>query len=299
MHSTTALATSLMRAVHTRLDDHPLIEDLWGDRLVSESARTSLLHAALSTMDPQTRANALLSPGTVIDGWLRRSPAYANVILRTRFAEDALKTAVARGIRQYVLVGAGFDSFALRRPAFAADLQIFEIDSPATQNFKRARIAECGVSLSSSLHFIAADLSQETLSAALARSAFDPRVLSLFSWLGVTVYLSREANLSTFRSIAACSPLGSEVVFTYMDKRVFAVQPQAFREMQDRVAAVGEPFISGFNPSALAEDLEACGLRLIEDLTGSDAAARYGRLGENSLGRSSFSHIALARVMIG
>jgi O-methyltransferase involved in polyketide biosynthesis len=98
------------------------------------------------------------------------------------------------------------------------------------------------------VHFIAADLSQEALSLALARSTFDTRLVSFFSWLGVTMYLSRQANLSTFRSIAACVPVGSEVVFTYMDERVFEVQPEAFREMQERVAAIGEPFISGSIP---------------------------------------------------
>jgi methyltransferase (TIGR00027 family) len=250
-------------------------------------------------MDPETRVKAMGSPGTVIDAWLRRSPAYANVVLRTRFAEDALKTAVGRGVRQYVLIGAGFDSFALRRPAFAADLQIFEIDSPATQNLKRARLTECGHALPDSVHFIAADLSQETLSAALARSAFNTLELTFFSWLGVTMYLSREANLSTFRSIGACSPAGSEVVFTYMDERVFEAPPEGFRDMQDRVAAIGEPFISGFNPSALAKELEACGLRIIEDLNGSEAAARYDRVGKNSWGLPPFSHMAIARVVTG
>jgi O-methyltransferase involved in polyketide biosynthesis len=73
MHSTTALATSLMRAVHTRLDDRPLIDDLWGDRLVSESERRIFLNAALSKMDPEARAKAMRSPGTVLDAWLQRS----------------------------------------------------------------------------------------------------------------------------------------------------------------------------------------------------------------------------------
>src|SRR5580704_18250216 len=111
--SRTALATALMRAAHTRLDPHPLINDSWGDRLVPESTRIEI------------RDEALL-----------RSRAYPNVITRTRYAEDALQAAVSRGIRQYVLIGAGFDSFALRRPAYSADLQIFEIDFPATQMLK-------------------------------------------------------------------------------------------------------------------------------------------------------------------
>ena len=274
--SRTALATSLMRAAHTRLDRHPLIEDPWGERLVPDSVR------------------ALLSDESLI-----RSRAYANVITRTRYAEDALQAAVTQGIRQYVLIGAGFDSFALRRPDFAANLQIFEIDYPATQRLKLQRIADCGLSLPDSVHFIAADLSEESVAAALSRSSYAKDQLTFFSWLGVTMYLTREANLATFKSIASSSPPGSELVFTYFDARLFQLASASFQEMRDRVASIGEPFLSGFDPGALAGDLERCGLALIEDLDGADVAARYHRVGENSLGPSNFSHIALANVRQG
>jgi methyltransferase (TIGR00027 family) len=295
--STTALATSLMRAAHTRLDPNPLIDDSWGDRLVPESARDMFRKAALGRMDAEAQRKALASPGTIIDESLRRSAAYANVITRTRFAEDALKLAVAKGVRQYVLIGAGFDSFALRRPAYAADLQIFEIDSPATQSLKLERIRACGLTLPDSVHFSAADLSHETVAAALARSPFRADELTFFSWLGVTMYLTREANLQTLRSIASCAPMASELVFTYFDERLFGAQSPVFDELEKRVAAAGEPFLSGFNPETLARDLRDCGFHLLEDLSGSEVAAKYDRVGENSLGQSSFSHIALAQVI--
>jgi len=297
--SRTALATSLMRAAHTRLDSNPLINDPWGDRLVPESARDMFRKAALAGMDSDALRRAMASPDAIIDESLRRSRAYANVIMRTRFAEDALQLAVTRGIRQYVLIGAGFDSFALRRSAYAADLQIFEIDFPATQNLKLARIAECGLTLPESVHFIAADLSQETVAAALLRSPFRSEVLTFFSWLGVTMYLTREANLETLKSIASCTPMASELVFTYFDERLFQAQSEAFRDMEKRVAAMGEPFLSGFNPGTLARDLGDCGLLLLEDLGGSEITAKYDRTGENSLGQSALSHIALARVIHG
>jgi methyltransferase (TIGR00027 family) len=274
--SRTALATSLMRAAHTRLDPNPLIEDLWGDRLVPESVRAQ-----------------------VNDDSLLGSRAYANVITRSRYAEDQLQAAVAKGVAQYVLIGAGFDSFALRRPAFAAGLQIFEIDFPATQQFKQQRIAACGLSLPASVHFIAADLSQESVSVALSRSSFRSDQLTFFSWLGVTMYLTREANLATLRSIANCAPAGSELAFTYIDERLFQAQSEAFRDMENRVAAMGEPFLSGFDPMALAANLADCGLTLIEDLNGGDIAARYRKIGVGNLEQSSTSHIALARVTNG
>jgi methyltransferase (TIGR00027 family) len=277
--SITALATSLMRAAHTRLDPHPLIDDSWGDRLVPESAK-----------------RAMASSNEMLDELLMRSQSYANVITRTRFAENALQAAVSRGISQYVLIGAGFDSFSLRRPAYSANLQIFEIDFPATQRLKKERIDACGVALPNSVHFIAADLSKESVAAALARSPFETKQLAFFSWLGVTMYLTREANLATLRSIASCSPPASEVVFTYLDEQVFQAQSESFRALEQRVAAIGEPFLSGFDPAELAGNLAACGLDLVEDLSGSEAAARYDRSGERGLGQSMFSHMALARV---
>ena len=277
--SRTALATSLIRAAHTRLDPHPLIDDPWGDRLVPESMK-----------------RAMTSPNEVLDESLRRSPSYANVIMRARYAEDALQAAVSKGVSQYVLIGAGFDSFSLRRPAYSASLQIFEIDFPATQKLKVGQITACGIALPDTVHFIAADLSQESVAAALARSPFDARRLTFFSWLGVTMYLTREANLATLRSIASCTPRASEVVFTYLDERVFQANSASFRELEQRVAAIGEPFLSGFNPAELAGHLAACGLDLVEDLSGSEATARYDRDGAHRLGQSMFSRMALARV---
>jgi methyltransferase (TIGR00027 family) len=271
--SRTALATSLMRAAHTRLDPNPLIQDPWGDRLVPESAREVF------------REQAIL-----------QSRSYPNVITRTRYAEDALKAAVESGVRQYVLIGAGFDSFALRRPPYAAALQIFEIDFPPTQSLKLDRIAACGVSVSESVHFIPADLSQVSVAAALANSSFDRDTLTFFSWLGVTMYLPREANFATLQSIASCSPKGSEVVFTYFDQKLFDAESESFRELQARVASLGEPFLSGFNPNSLAADLAGCGLTLVEDLDGEAVTRRYDSDGAHRLGQSAFSHIALARV---
>ncbi len=271
--SSTALVTSLMRAAHTRLDPRPLIHDPWGDRLVPESVR--------ARMDDQ----ALLS-----------SLSYPNVVTRSRYAEDGLRAAAAKGIGQYVLIGAGFDSFVLRRPEFSAQLQIYEIDFPATQALKVERIKELGIALPDSVHFIAADLSQESVAAALARSPFK-RQPTFFSWLGVTMYLTRKANLATLQSVASSAPAGSELVFTYLDERVFQATSQDFYELQQTVAALGEPFLSGFDPAALRANLAACGLELLEDLNGSDVAARYDRGGDKSLEQSPFSHIALARVI--
>ncbi|HEY3793193.1 MAG TPA: class I SAM-dependent methyltransferase [Bradyrhizobium sp.] len=295
--SRTALATSLMRAAHSRLDPSPLIDDPWGDRLVSKIERDRIRARLLGRMDPDARAEALREPGSLLDNYFLTNTSYPGVVMRSRYAEDALKSAMKRGTRQYVLIGAGFDSFALRRPAFSEDLEIFEIDHPATQSLKIERIGGCGVALPPSVHFIAADLASETLASALARSSFRGSEPAFFSWLGVTVYLTREANMATLRAIATCSAPGSEVVFSYVDQIEFA---EGGRRAPDHpnaqaVAQLGEPYVSGFDPMEIASDLKQAGLDLVEDLNGHQMAERYGRMGTKALRPSANMHIALAR----
>lgn len=294
--SRTALATSLMRALHSRNDPAPLLNDPWGDRLVPEAVRAAFRERALAQFNPALHHD-------VVDAALRANAAYADVILRSRYTEDALQGAVARGVGQYVIVGAGFDSFACRRPAWAEGLTVYEVDHPATQQLKRQRLQACGVAESASVHFIEADLSVEGLGAALARTPFDATQPAFFSWLGVTVYLPREANLAALRAIAACtSSADSELVFTYIDEaalddRHADANTEAFRKLRGEVSAVGEAFLSGFDPATLKELLLDTGLQLLEDLDGHQSVARYDPKGLNGLLPAGAAHIAHARVV--
>ena len=298
--SRTALATSLMRALHSRHDPVPLLDDDWADRLVPDTVRAALCQRVLDSLSPTARAKAAaLTPAAVLGQSLRANAAYADVITRARYAEDALKAAVGRGVSQYVIIGAGFDSFAYRRPNWSAELAVFEIDHPATQAMKRQRLAECGVDATASVEFVAADLSVEALGSALARSSFQPTRSTFFAWLGVTMYLTHEANLSALRAIASCAPAGSELVFNYIDQRVLdpgALVTEAFRKLKMEVSSAGEAFLSGFDPETLGEQLRAAGLLLLEDLNGEQAVARYDRSGVNGLRPAAAAHIAHARV---
>ena len=296
--SRTAMATSLMRALHSRSDASPLLDDPWGDRLIPNSERDRMSQRILTRMNSEARARALLTPDSILDEFLRTNAAYPGVVIRSRYAEDALRQAADRGVRQYVLIGAGFDSFALRRPAFSDVLDIFEIDHPATQLMKIERIKECGVSLPESVHFIAADLVKEDLATALTRSSFQRNEAAFFSLLGVTVYLTREANLATLRAVVTCGSEGSELVFTYVDQREFA--PGGSRSPHNQnaraVATMGEPYVSGFDPKEIAKDLADVGLELVEDLDGNAMSERYSGTSANVLQPPASLHIVRARV---
>ena len=284
-----------MRALHTRADPHRIIDDAWGDRLVPEVARDALRQGAIAAASTDHDTVADTDTDALVEAWLR-SAAYATVITRSRFAEDALHLAVARGVTQYVLVGAGFDSYALRSPPDSAHVDIYEVDHPATQFLKRQRIRECNLSVRDSVHFLAADLSSESLGSMLAKSNFESTKPAFFSWLGVTMYLTREANLESLRSIASSAAIGSELVFTYADQEAFDGHELTNSEIAKRVASIGEPFLSGFDPGTLARDLKDVGFDLLEDLNDSQVVQRYDPRGLNGLKPLQHSRIAHARV---
>jgi methyltransferase (TIGR00027 family) len=277
--SLTALGAALMRAMHTRLAPSPLIDDPWGDRLVVQAEREAILSVVLQSLGPQARerCEGLGDPNAVLDAALQQHPGYGWAVLRARYAEDVLETAVRRGVHQYVIIGAGFDTFALRQPAFARHVEVFEIDHPATQELKRQRLRERGVPLPRTLHFVPADLSHEKLGDALTRSTFLPSELTFFACLGVTQYLTREANLTTLRGIAACSAAGSQLAFTYVEHTDLGGDRASGgdRRLQIAFAAAREPWVSGFDPSLLDHDLAGVGFTLLEDLDGLAVKERY------------------------
>lgn len=288
--SVTAIGTSLMRAAHARLDDPVLLDDRWGERLIRDEERQAVRAA---------------HDGVDVYEALRRHPSYGNVILRARYTEDALERAVARGVGQYVIVGAGLDSFAVRRPSWARELKVFEVDHPATQEFKLTRLAEAGEPEPAGVQFIAADLGEVAVDVALAGSGFDPARAAFFAWLGVTPYLTREANLTTLEAIGRAGHGGdrgdrgeSELVFSYLDQRVFepGIWPERTQRVRNAVAAAGEPWVSGFDPDGLGELLDGVGFQLIENLAPDRLAARYRASG---LRPSSNSYIARAAVAFG
>ena len=158
-------------------------------------------------------------------------------------------------------------------------MEVFEVDHPATQEFKLHRLAELGWKHPAKLHFIPIDFTKESLVTALTgSSSYDPNVKSFFSWFGVTPYLTQEEVFATLRSIAEVTPAGSTIVFDYFDTDAF-IPEKLSSQMQESVKfllKIGEPMKNGgFNPSTLAEDLANLGFRLHENLSPADIEERY------------------------
>jgi methyltransferase (TIGR00027 family) len=199
---------------------------------------------------------------------------------RSRFAEDALEEAVARGVRQYVVLGAGLDTFAGRSAlpecSVHPELRIFEVDHPATQAWKRACLEQGGVHVPGTVTFVPVDFEREELMTRLVASGFDAGAPAFCSWLGVLPYLTREAAVGTLRALGSL-PVGSGVAFDYAAAResLSPTQQAAYDWLAERVARAGEPFRLGFEPAELQQLLRECGFARVKDLDGEAIAACY------------------------
>jgi methyltransferase (TIGR00027 family) len=196
---------------------------------------------------------------------------------RSRIAEDALARAVERGIRQIVILGAGLDTFALRNPHGARQIRIYELDHPATQAWKRQRLAEAQIAVPPWLTLVPVDFERDDVGEQLVAAGFQQKAPAFFTWLGVVPYLTQDAIGRTLDYMSSIQ--NSEVVFDYMEP------PEAFsdnlrqleKERTEQHKKIGERSDSRFEPAVIATILRAHRFRTIEDINFQEIASRFGR----------------------
>ena len=271
--SITAQRAAMHRSAHQILDEPRVFDDPLALRIIGAES-SSVLQAV--------PASDLLR---------------AFIAARSRYAEDALGEAVRRGLRQYVILGAGLDTFAYRNPYTQARLRVFEVDHPATQSWKRAQLEVAGIAIPPSLTFVPVDFETQTMADGLRQATFDPGEPAFFSWLGVTPYLTGEAIASTLKFIATLKT-GSGVVFDYVisPSLLNPQQRSAFDDLSKRVAMAGEPWRTFFDPSTLAADLKAFGFEKAIDLGPDEINACYFISRNDNLKVRGFGHIMKAIV---
>jgi methyltransferase (TIGR00027 family) len=219
------------------------------------------------------------------------------IAARSRYVEDRLAAAVANGVMQYVILGAGLDTFAYRNP-FPA-LRVFEVDFPATQEWKRELLEKAAIDLPGNLTFVPLDFERQTLIEGLAEAGFDPRKPAFFGWMGVTPYLTLEAFRATLNAIAQL-PAASAVSFDYVS-RPETLGPQrrrVFEGLKKRVAAAGEPFRLFLLPEEMESELRRAGFRRMERMDSDGLNERYfkGRADGLKLSGAGLSRLATAWV---
>jgi methyltransferase (TIGR00027 family) len=272
--SLTSLGAAGLRAAHQLLDGDP--------KLLSDPVILQLLDPG-HIEEIKARASQFQHPETLR---LR-----SRIALRSRYAEDRLMLAYARGIRQYLLLGAGLDTFAWRQPEDLDGLEIFETDHPATQEQKRQRLSRAGLTIPVNCQMIAVNFETETLEEALRKSSFDFHTPCFISWLGVTVYLSKEAVDAVFQFVSTL-PKGSELVFTFAQERV----ARFMSHTATRAAEAGEPWQTYFRPEDLSRRLYELGFSSVHFLEPEEARRKYYIKRNDGLTGPSLASIASAIV---
>lgn len=269
---------AIMRALHQSLDESPkILSDPIAPRLIKDENQRSWLSPLLDhPFAPQWRAG---------------------FAMRSRYAEDCLEEGMRRGVQQYVILGAGLDTFAYRQNQPSDTLRIYELDHPLTQQCKRDRLAIANIAIPSNLTFVAIDFEKTSIADALARTGFRLDAPSLCSWMGVTQYLTTAAIDATLR-FALSLPRASEIVFSFIlpQHALSGIEADAVALAAHRSAAVGEPWLSRFQVAELAFKLGAMGFSQINHLTPEEAARRYFAKRRDGLKERQGEQLMRARV---
>jgi methyltransferase (TIGR00027 family) len=252
----TAVRVALWRALHFEVDSPPhVFEDTVGLQLAAP--------------DEGWRNRPDMSPFT--------RPFRASILGRARFIEDLIAEQAARGIAQYVILGAGLDTFAQRRPELASRLVVFEIDQPGPQAWKRQRLIDLGLGIPSFLRLVPVDFEAgDAWWDQLVASGFDCGRPAVVASTGVSMYLTREAIAATLRQVATLAP-GSTLVMSFL-LPVELADPEVRPGIERAIAgarANGTPFISFFTPAEMLTLARDCGFREVKHVSAAALAQRY------------------------
>ncbi len=254
--SRTALNVARQRAAHQVLDHGSILYDPFAMKILREDEKDVLQFA---------NGHPLASIGRLF------------TTARSRIAEDALSRAVERGIRQIVILGAGLDTFALRNPHAARQIRIYEVDHPATQAWKRQRLAEAQIGLPPWLILVPVDFEGDDVGEKLGAAGFQQNSPAFFTWLGVVPYLTQDAIGRTLDYMSSIQ--NSEVVFDYVEPP--EASSEELRELEaertEQLKKIDESSVSRFEPARIAEILRSHGFCAIEDVNFQEIASRFGR----------------------
>ena len=262
--SKTAALVAAARAYHLKRARPPIFVDQFAIDLCGKPWHTVVSNRLLAWFMVDILLRAL-------------KPLIMAPIVRAKFCENRVEQAAAEGIQQYVIIGAGYDSFAMRRTDLAEKLTIFELDQTATQQEKRLRMKESGIPEPENVRFISADLNKDDMFEVLVQSGFDASKPAIFSWFGVTYYLPLDTVKETLLKVAENAAHGSELLFDYLTK--FSSTPEKWQKNQtklaDSVAAKGEPLITGLDPDQIEPFVRECGFVEVENPQISEIEKRY------------------------
>ena len=269
--SITALMSSFGRAFHAENEDHPVFADHLAKNLMTAeeyAAVQGYILGGAQFFEPEIDP-AALQPKELLRQLVNVHIA-PSPLCRAAYTEKSLRTAVLAGAKQYVILGAGMDTFAFRETEFLSKHRVFEVDHPLTQVDKLERITRAGWTIPDNLTFVPVDFTKDSLTEQLIAAGFDQSVKSFFSWLGVTYYLSVEAIDAMLSSLSELCADGSSLVFDYPDEDFFEAPEKRVQNTIMMAKAGGEPMKTAFSYSELETLLEKHGFLIYELLTPDD-----------------------------
>jgi methyltransferase (TIGR00027 family) len=227
----------------------------------------------------------------------RRRQFGGGILLRARYAEDCLRKCVEEGTQQYIILGAGWDSFALRRPVELKHVSVFELDFPTTQNQKLKRLQKHGFKLDDNVHLVPINFERTTIEDALRDTQFDPKLPTFVTWQGVTYYLTIEAIEQVFTSLSSLCEDRLDIVIDYVEKKFVDEwwRYSESRRIHLAVALIGERFRTGFDPHTLNDWLLARGYQLKEDYRRGTIGEKYSENEISNYKLSKRTHLAHIR----
>jgi methyltransferase (TIGR00027 family) len=274
--SITAQVSAFARAYHAK-NDHPVIfNDELAFALLGEEQYNQIVNYMLAGLPFFSAGESItLDSDAEALKWIVQTNLAPTPIARARYCEDMLKNAIRLGVKQYVILGAGLDTFAFRNPDLLNRISVFELDHPATQADKLERIRNLGWIVPQNYHLIPMDFTSQSLPEVLSPSCFDPNQRTFFSWLGVTYYLAEQTIAAMLTAIASIAPKGSTLMFDCFNETLFDCKVKRVQSMLAMAEASGEPMKSSFSYTALELLLGKTGYLIYEYLSSAEIESRY------------------------
>lgn len=286
--SLTTLISALVRAYHYETAENPVFSDTAAKRLfgASEYERLKKYIIARSSFFMPNSDLSGIEPDKLLD-YIVDTQLAPNPIARAKYCEERLKSAILSGTSQYVIIGAGYDTFAWREPEIMKRLSVFETDHPLTQTYKQDKIARADLITPPTLHFVPVDFSKGTLKEQLIAHGLDIKSKIFFSWLGASYYMSEKEIRDTFSEIAEFAAEGSTIVFDYADENFLKSDVERVKNMISTAEAEGESVKFCTTARNLAKMLEEYRFFVYEELSPEDID--YQILGNSGI--KAFEHI--------
>jgi methyltransferase (TIGR00027 family) len=269
--SLTSLVSAFGRAYHSKYDTPKIFDDFLAKDLISQKEFADIRENMINGIQFFNKEIAKMfqdQPDEILK-WITQVQLSPTPLARTAFCEKILFHEKWLGAKQYVILGAGLDTFCFRHPELNDSLEIFEVDDPATQDMKKKRLANANFQIPTNLHFVPMDFTKEFSVQNLVDKGFIPNKKTFFSLLGVSYYLTKEENANLIGELFARVPEGSSIVFDYADDKLFEEIGLSNRvqNMLHMASASGEPMKSCFTYAEMEKMLENAGLLIFEHLS--------------------------------